>query len=150
MVRKNTDPEGVWRSIFDSEVEFKLPLNPDGSIRYTPVGNMKQKDNGETDPDKHKAYNFYDRYEALDEDGTGMVLTGDTWLMKYNQIQPSEYQESEGTPFINLFEQLVTGDFVGSLVNEDYVEGTLTLTLYVKLEGRLYSFSYNIVLAKNS
>lgn len=150
MVRKNTDPEGVWRSIFDSEVEFNLPLNPDGSIMYHPVGNMKQKDNGETNPNKHKAYNFYDRYEALNEDGTGMVLTGDTWLMKYNQIQPQEYQEEEGTPFINLFEQLVTGDFVGSLVNEDYVEGTLTLTLYVKLEGRLYSFSYNIVLAKNS
>ena len=129
MVRKNTDAEGTWRNIFDNAVTFspKFPFEATGTDKTYTVGS--------------KTFPYNTRYEALSApdgqgDQTGIILTGDTYILT---------QDDES----NLFMLLDSGDIVGQLQNEDAMEGTLTLTLLVKLEGRLYSFSYNIVKALN-
>lgn len=61
MFRKNTDPEGVWRSFDDSAVTFVLP---DTYVTNTSTGNV----------------------EAIDPTtGTGIVLSGDLQVFEDNQ-----------------------------------------------------------------
>ncbi len=154
MMRNNGDPEGVWRSIYDSFVNFGVPTNADGDIVYS----TKAADEA-TYTTAAKSYKYYKRYEALynnpsdpndKRNGTGMIITGDTYILKHDRIQDGYDPEAAQAPFCNLFDQLPTGDFVGSLQNDDYMEGKVTLTLFIRLENYLYSFSYNIVMAKNS
>jgi len=129
MVRRNTDPEGVWSNIGVAGVAFNPATDENGNMAFTAEGEEK------TCPITGKK--FHPCYKAIGADGTGIVLTGDCNILTMNDQS-------------HLFELLESGDIVGQLENEDTMEGKLTFTIYISLEGRLYSFSYNIIKANKN
>ena len=63
---------------------------------------------------------------AMDANDTGIMLRGDLNILE------------------QMFVQLPSGDIVGKLTNND-VEGQVTVTLRIKLEGFYYQFHYTVI-----